>query len=110
VKKPLSWAQLNEFQGKAITITQDANKQTVMHIAKRQYSEDCLVAMLVETPWPIDQTRIMLRRLDQKFGDLLEKHVPDFGGEETKSDPDFFEQNSAEQQSLELSSIPLLPE
>jgi len=107
VKKPLSWAQLNEFQGKAITISQDSNKQTVMRIAKRQYSEDCLVAMLVETPWPIAETRMMLRKLDQRFGELLEAHVPDLnsGGAETKSDSDFFVPNSTEPPSLEPGSI-----
>lgn len=108
VKKPLSWAQLNEFQGKAITLSQDISKQTVMRIAKRQYAEDCLVAMLVETPWPITETRIMLRKIDQGFGELLEKHVPDLssGEADTKSDPDFFVPNSAEPQSLEPGSIP----
>ena len=107
VKKPLSWAQLNEYQGKAISISQDGNKQAVMHIAKRQYAEDCLVAMLVETPWPIVETRMMLRKLDQRFGDLLAKHVPDLssGSAETKSDSDFFVPNSTEPPSLEPGSI-----
>jgi len=107
VKKPLSWAQLNEFQGKAVTVSQDGS-QALMHIAKRQYVEDCLVAMLVETPWPIADTRVMLRKLDRGFGSLLERHVPDLiaGGAETKSDPDFFDNNLAEPQSPEPGSIP----
>lgn len=97
-KKPLTWAQLNEYQGKACVMTQEGkDKQTVMRVAKRQYVEDCLVAMLVKTPWPIQETRVMLRKLDPKFGELLEKHVPDISGPSKVTDQDFFDENSAEQ-------------
>ncbi len=109
VKKPLSWAQLNEFQGKAIAMMQDTTtKQPVMKINKRQYAEDCLVAMLVETPWPLQETRMMLRKLDQRFGDLLAKHVPDFSTDTASKggNPDFFAENSAEPASPEPGCIP----
>ena len=95
-KRRLSWAEMNEFLGKAVTVQQDAlTKMPVMKTNKRQYAEDCLVAMLTETPWPIAETRMMLRKIDPLFGTLLEKHVPDLNAS-PEEDLDFFGQKSVE--------------
>jgi len=107
VKKALTWGQINEFQSKAITVAQEpGTKQAVMHLNRRQYAEDCLVAMLVETPWPIAETRIMLRKLDQAFGDLLISHVPDLTSTPGEN-VDFFDESYAESLPIHIPGVTL---
>lgn len=85
-KRPLSWANLNKILGECIEV---AGEQIKFDLAR--YNEECLIAMLTETPdgWPKEQTGLILKQLKAEVGALFEVHIPKPGsvfGEES----DFF--------------------
>jgi len=57
------------------------------------YYEEYLIAALTETPWRLDETRFILRKLDSEFGDKLEAFVPKPGVAEGEQ-VSFFERKS----------------
>ena len=71
-KKELSWAKVNEI----VTESTEITTKGTMRFNLGTYYEKCLQAMLVETPWPENETVVMLKRLGIGFGSLLEAHAP----------------------------------
>ena len=75
--KNLSWSDKNRmisrsviYQGKSVTVDLDT------------YYRLALQDMIVEAPWPVTQTPVYLKKLNN-FGDKLQKFVPSpFGDEE----------------------------
>lgn len=65
-----------------------------------QYYEEYLIASLVEAPWPLDQTRFILRKLSSEFGDKLEDYVPKPGEAEAEK-ASFFERKSEQSSMVE---------
>ena len=89
-KKELSWSKVNEIVTEATEIT----TRGAMRFNIGTYYEKCLLAMLIETPWPVSETIVMLKRLGVGFGNLLEAHAPkpdSYIGEQ-----DFFPKKSTE--------------
>jgi len=76
--KKLPWLRMTGILSKATSYSGKGTANVDMDV----YYEEYLVAALVEAPWRLDETRFVLRKLDQDFGELLEEHVPKPGSTE----------------------------
>ncbi len=67
----LSWSEKNKIISRCIVLT---GKTITTDLDT--YYRLALQEMIVEAPWPIVQTAIHLKGLDEKFGQALQKFVP----------------------------------
>jgi hypothetical protein len=87
--KKLSWLRVTGILSKATSYSDKGTASVNMDM----YYEEYLIAALVETPWSLDETRFVLRKLNPEFGDLLEDFVPKPGKTEGEQ-IGFFEKKS----------------
>jgi len=94
--KKLSWLRVTGILSKATSYSDKGTASVNMDM----YYEEYLIAALVEAPWPLDETRFVLRKLNPEFGDLLEDFVPKPGKTEGEQ-IGFFEKKSSESSPVE---------
>jgi hypothetical protein len=64
--KELPWVTLNRIASRCIEYS---GKKTI--IDKSEYDVQFLETALVEAPWPLKQTRIVIGKINKEFGNLL---------------------------------------
>jgi hypothetical protein len=87
--RPLPWGKKNQLISKAMTYNQKGDAKFDLG----NYLVESLSYMIVEAPWPANETKMMLVGMNAEFGAKLEELVPKAIVEET---PDFFEEASEE--------------
>ena len=70
-KKEISWTRKNKILSRCISYS--GNSASVDLDA---YNRTMLLEMLVDTPWPSNETRQYLERLGSSFGNKLAEYVP----------------------------------
>lgn len=77
--RELPWVTINRIASKCL----DYSGKKVS-IDKSEYDTQYLEASLVEAPWPLDKTRLVIKKLNKDFGNLLrDKVIPNpFAGED----------------------------
>jgi hypothetical protein len=68
--REIPWVTLNKIASKAM----DYNAKKVT-IDRSEYDILFLEAALVEAPWPLDKTRMVIKRINKEFGNALRKIV-----------------------------------
>ena len=77
--RELPWVQITKIASKCLDYS---GKKVV--IDRSEFDTQFLEMALVEAPWPLDKTRIIVRRLNKDFGNILRtKVIPEpFGRED----------------------------
>ena len=68
--KELPWVQITKIASKCL----DYSGKKVS-IDRSEFDKQYLVAALVKAPWPLDQTEMIIKRLNKDFGNLLRDKV-----------------------------------
>jgi hypothetical protein len=68
--RELPWVQLTQIASRSLDYS--GKKVTV---DKSEFDVQFLEAALVEAPWPLSQTRMVVRRLNRDFGTLLRNKI-----------------------------------
>jgi hypothetical protein len=80
--RELPWVQLTRIASRCLDYS---GKKIV--VDRSEFDSQFLEAALVQAPWPLDQTKNVVRRLNRDFGSLLRKIIipepftPDAGDE-----------------------------
>jgi hypothetical protein len=76
--RELPWVQITKIASKCLDYS---GKKVV--IDRSEFDTQFLEMALVEAPWPLDKTRIIVRRLNKDFGNILRtKIIPEPFGQE----------------------------
>ena len=68
--RELPWVQITKIASKCLDY--NGNK---MVIDRSEFDTQYLEMALVEAPWPLDKTRMIVRRLNKDFGNILRTKV-----------------------------------
>jgi hypothetical protein len=68
--RELPWVQITKLASKCLDYTGRR-----MTIDRSEFDVQYLELALVEAPWPLDKTRMVVRRLNKDFGNILRKIV-----------------------------------
>jgi hypothetical protein len=68
--REIPWVMINKIASRCM----DYNGKKVL-IDRSEFDIQFLEAALVEAPWPLDQTRMVVRRINKEFGNILRTKV-----------------------------------